>query len=198
MDTSHYRRYRLWSCLCMVVALRYFFPNICKTLRCNERSSMLVSSTVLAVLNTLHRATVDDRRKCSWNVWLGAVGIMTVGIRHWVWRCRQIARVINTTHQFFDLKLHLVHLVSLTIQFYLCLLILAFKWVDVINSWEMLVLVTEVSSNSLPLAKVSHLEDLLFCAVGSFVRSCSKQSFISLLLFLSASLWVTRNSGVRL
>jgi hypothetical protein len=50
----------------------------------------------------------------------------------------------------------------------------------------------------IPRVRVSHLLDLLFWLGGSRFRKSSKQSFISLLLFLSASLWVTRSSGVLL
>lgn len=50
----------------------------------------------------------------------------------------------------------------------------------------------------IPLVSVSHLLDLLFWLCGSRMRNISKQSFISLRRFLSASLCVILNSGVLL
>lgn len=49
-----------------------------------------------------------------------------------------------------------------------------------------------------PRVNVSHLLDLLVCPDGRRTRNASKQSFISLRRLRSASLCVTRNSGVRL
>ena len=54
------------------------------------------------------------------------------------------------------------------------------------------------SVKDIPRASVSDLLALLFWTWGSRARSISKQSFISLRLFRSASLCVTRSSGVRL
>lgn len=51
---------------------------------------------------------------------------------------------------------------------------------------------------NLPRVSVSHLLDLLVCPAGRRTRRASKQSFISLRRLRSASLCVTRNSGVRL
>lgn len=51
---------------------------------------------------------------------------------------------------------------------------------------------------SIARVSVSHLLDLLFWLCGRRMRRASKQSFISLRRLRSASLCVTRNSGVRL
>ena len=54
-----------------------------------------------------------------------------------------------------------------------------------------------VGHNS-PLVRISHLEALEPLSCGMRSRSCSKSSFISVRRFRSASLWLMRNSGVRL
>lgn len=73
------------------------------------------------------------------------------------------------------------------------------KLADVVDRYTRLDIGKRIPwSHDVPLVKVSHLLDLLFWLCGSRIRSISKQSFISLRRFLSANLWVTRSSGVRL
>jgi hypothetical protein len=50
----------------------------------------------------------------------------------------------------------------------------------------------------LPLERISHLLAFVPPDVGTALFRSSNKSFISLLRFRSASLWLTRNSGVRL
>lgn len=84
-----------------------------------------------------------------------------------------------------------------------CSVTAAFGWprfVSGVPQWLLMVsaCIGHSMSSSLPLVRISHLDafDPRSCGIKSL--NCSKSSFISVLLFRSASLWLTRNSGVLL